>query len=134
MKQNINFLGALAVQLGLIWLAPGLGLGTKDRVLMSIIVGVMCIIFFIGTVKISASLDVSQSRFNARYFGSMGLRMIMSLILLGIYLYISDVINKAGTIFLLISYFVYMGFEIQIILHKLRTNSEKSKNTDDARK
>ena len=79
-------------------------------------------------------LNISQSRFNAVFFGSMGLRMMTALILIGIYLVISPVINKIGIIFLICVYFVYMGFEIKFILPKLRTDSEKSKNTDDARK
>jgi hypothetical protein len=134
MKQFLTFIYALLFQLLLIWLVPGLANDFNDQLRLSIILAVLCLVFVLGTMRLSTALNVSQSQFNARYFGSMGLRMLIALILIVIYLKISTVINKTGSIFLIISYFVYMGFEIRIILHKLRTNSEKSKNTDDARK
>jgi hypothetical protein len=134
MKQFLTFIYALLFQLLLIWLVPGLANDINDQLRLSIILAVLCLVFVLGTMRLSTALNVSQSQFNARYFGSMGLRMLIALILIVIYLKISTVINKTGSIFLIISYFVYMGFEIRIILHKLRTNSEKSKNTDDARK
>jgi len=134
MKQYANFLIALVLQLGITWFFPGLAIDMDDKIKLSVIEVVMCLIFILGTVRLSTALNVSQSQFNARYFGSMGLRMLIALILIAIYLKLSKIINKAGSIFLLFSYFVYMGFEIRIILHKLRTNSEKSQNTDDARK
>lgn len=134
MTKYNNFFYTLAVQLGIIWLAPGVTVSRFDQIALSVILIVFCAIFILGASKISRALQVSQSQFNARYFGSMGLRIIVALISIAIYLKISPVINKAGAIFLLISYFVYMGFEIRIILHKLRTDSEKSQNTDDARK
>jgi len=134
MKQFLPFIYVLIAQLLLTWFFPGLALDQRDQITLSIIVIVFCLIFVLGTIRLSTALNVSQSQFNARYFGSMGLRMLIALILIAIYLKSSNVINKAGSIFLLFSYFVYMGFEIRIILHKLRTNSEKSQNTDDARK
>jgi uncharacterized membrane protein len=134
MKQFLPFIYVLIAQLLLTWFFPGLAIDQKDQITLSIIVAVFCLIFVLGTIRLSTALNVSQSQFNARYFGSMGLRMLIALILIAIYLKTSSVINKAGSIFLLFSYFVYMGFEIRIILHKLRTNSEKSQNTDDARK
>ena len=134
MTKYNNFFYTLAVQLGITWLAPGMTVGRFDQIALSVILVVFCGIFILGASKVSQALQVSQSQFNARYFGSMGLRIVVALISIAIYLKISPVINKAGAIFLLISYFVYMGFEIRIILHKLRTDSEKSQNTDDARK
>lgn len=134
MKQYTNFLIALVLQLGITWFFPGLAIDMDDKIKLSVIEVVMCLIFILGTIRLSTALNVSQSQFNARYFGSMGLRMLIALILIAIYLKVSKIINKPGSIFLIFSYFVYMGFEIRIILHKLRTNSEKSQNTDDARK
>ena len=134
MKPFLTFIYALLFQLLLISLVPGLASDFNDQVRLSVIVATLCLVFVLGTMRLSTALNVSQSQFNARYFGSMGLRMLIALILIVIYLKISPVVNKTGSIFLIISYFVYMGFEIRIILHKLRTNSEKSKNTDDARK
>ncbi len=122
------------LQLLLILFIPGLTIGVNDKIwLLSISLG-YSLIFMFGTTRIIAAFDHSQSRFNARYFGTMGMRMLIGIILIVIYLKFSPVINKAGTIFLICSYFVYMGFEIKIILSKLRTNSEKSKNADDAQK
>lgn len=134
MKAYSQFIFALAVMLALIWLLPGLSLNTTDSIFLSMIVSLYCVVFIFGAGKITRSLNVSQSQFNARYFGSMGIRIIIALISIAIYLKFSTIVNKFGAIFLLISYFVYMGFEIRIILHKLRTDSEKSQNTDDARK
>lgn len=96
------------------------------------------IVFLLNTLfamrKISGAVNVSQSKFNAIYFGSMGLKMISALIFIVIYLNISVVPNKFAVVFMLITYFIYTGFEIQFILSKLRTNSEKDKNGEDARK
>lgn len=96
------------------------------------------LVFLLNTLfamrKISGAVNVSQSKFNAIYFGSMGLKMIFALIFIVIYLNISVVPNKFAVVFMLITYFIYTGFEIQFILSKLRTNSEKDKNGEDARK
>ena len=96
------------------------------------------LIFLFNTLfamrKISCAVNVSQSKFNAIYFGSMGLKMILALIFIIIYLNISVIPNKFAVVFMLITYFIYTGFEIQFILSKLRTNSEKDKNGEDARK
>ncbi len=96
------------------------------------------LIFLFNTLfamrKISGAVNVSQSKFNAIYFGSMGLKMILALIFIIIYLNISVIPNKFAVVFMLITYFIYTGFEIQFILSKLRTNSEKDKNGEDARK
>jgi hypothetical protein len=96
------------------------------------------LIFLFNTLfamrKISGAVNVSQSKFNAIYFGSMGLKMILALIFIVIYLNISTIPNKFAVVFMLITYFIYTGFEIQFILSKLRTNSEKDKNGEDARK
>lgn len=133
MKQFISFIYVLLVLILLIWLVPILSVSQKDKFALSVLELLFCLLFIVAAIRLSSALNVSQSQFNARYFGSMGLRLITVLILIAIYLYTSEVINKVGTIFLILSYFVYMGFEIRIILHKLRTNSEKSQNTDDAR-
>ena len=96
------------------------------------------LIFLFNTLfamrKISGAVNVSQSKFNAIYFGSMGLKMILALIFIIIYLNISVIPKKFAVVFMLITYFIYTGFEIQFILSKLRTNSEKDKNGEDARK
>ena len=96
------------------------------------------LIFLFNTLfamrKISGAVNVSQSKFNAIYFGSMGLKMILALIFIIIYLNISVIPNKFAVVFMLITYFIYTGFVIQFILYKLRTNSEKDKNGEDARK
>lgn len=122
------------IQCALLFAIPQLSKSTLDKILLASISLAMLMLFILGTNKILNGLKVSQSRFNAVFFGSMGLRMVSTLILIGIYLVISPLINKLGIIFLICAYFVYMSFEIKFILPKLRTDSEKSKNTDDARK
>ena len=134
MKDFKYFPLLFVLQLLLIFLVPGLTIGFEDRIWLVSICLVYGIIFMIGTRNIISAFSSSQSQFNAKYFGAMGMRMIAGIILIGIYLKFSGAVNKPGTIFLICSYFVLMGFEIKIILSKLRTNSEKSKNTDDARK
>lgn len=84
--------------------------------------------------RISRSLDASQARFNAAYFGSMALKMLIAFIFIAIYLKFSHLVNIPILLGMVCLYFIYMGFEIQFILYKLRTNSEKSQNGDDARK
>lgn len=84
--------------------------------------------------KITRSLEVSQSKFNAIYFGSMGIKMLLALLFVIIYLKVSTIGSKYAVIFMLCTYFIYTGFEIQFILSKLRTNSEKYKNGHEARK
>jgi hypothetical protein len=122
------------IQCALLFSIPQLSKSNLDKILLSGISFAMLVLFILGTTKILKGLNVSQSRFNAVFFGCMGLRMISTLILISIYLVISPLINKLGIIFLICAYFIYMSFEIKFILPKLRTDSEKSKITDDARK
>ncbi len=122
------------VQCAVLFSIPQLTKSNLDKIFLASISLAMMLLFILGTNKILKGLNISQSRFNAVFFGSMGLRMVSTLILIGIYLVISPLINKLGIIFLICAYFVYMSFEIKFILPKLRTDSEKSKNTDDARK
>ena len=122
------------IQATIIWLVPFLSVSLNDKIALTSGCLLFLIIFSVGLMRLLNIGEISQSKFNAKFFGSMGLRMLTGLGTIGIYLAISPIINKVGTIFLLISYFVYMGFEIRIILHKLRTDSEKSKNADNARK
>ena len=122
------------VQCILLFAIPQLSKSNNDKFLLAGISSIMLFLFIVGTNKILKGLNISQSRFNAVFFGSMGLRMVSTLILIGIYLLISPLVNKFGIIFLICVYFIYMSFEIKFILPKLRTESEKSKNTDDARK
>jgi hypothetical protein len=134
MKDLKYFPIIFAIQLLLLLLIPGLAGNVRDLTWLVSISLVFALIFMFGTTRIIAAFNSSQSQFNARYFGTMGLRMLLGIILIVIYLKFSPVINKAGTIFLICSYFVYMGFEIKIILSKLRTNSEKPKNADNPQK
>lgn len=118
----------------LVFTIPSLSKSVIDKVLIISNSAILAGVFLFGCLRILNGIQHSQSRFNALFFGMMGLRMIIALILIVIYLLISDVINISGAIIMICTYFVYMGFEIQFILPKLRTDSEKSKNTDDARK
>ena len=128
------FLALLPLQFLIIYFTPGLVSKQTDALLLCIITVLFAMIFLFGTFRIESSLATSQSKFNAVYFGMMGLRMLTAFILIFIYLSFSGLSKIPGIIFLICNYFVYMGFEIRFILPKLRTDSEKSKNTDDARK
>ncbi len=134
MKTYLPFIAIFLLQILCIFLVPGISMGNTDSYILIALSLVFCIVFCIGTKRIGSSLNVSQSQFNAKYFGNMGLRMLLGLVIIGIYLKSSKVINKPGSIFLLCSYFIYMSFEIKIILHKLRSDSKKSQNADNAQK
>lgn len=129
-----GFVSIFVVLSALLWALPMIKTSAKDGAFINFGLLMIGVIFVLGSIKISAAEAVSQAKYNAMYFGWMGIRMIFALTTMAIYLVISDVKNKWGVIFLLISYFIYMGFEIRIFLHKLRTDSEKSQNADNARK
>lgn len=130
MKNPSFFLLLLVLQVCVILFVPGLSKSSMDTTWLMGLSCLYCVMFIWGAVKMGKSLHVSQSQFNARYFGSMGLRMAVCLASIAIYLKFSQPVNKPASIFLICSYFVYMSFEIRIILHKLRSDSEKSKNAD----
>jgi hypothetical protein len=113
---------------------PKLATSSKDAMLLSSILFIYFIAFSFGTFKISESISTNQSRFNAVFFGVTGLRMILIIFLFLIYLLISDITNKIGIVFLICSYFIFMGFEIKIILHKLRPDLGNQKANENARK
>ena len=113
---------------------PKLATSQKDAMLLSLILFIYFIAFSFGTYKISESISTNQSRFNAVFFGVTGLRMILIIFLFLIYLLISDITNKIGIVFLICSYFIFMGFEIKIILHKLRPDLGNQKANENARK
>ena len=113
---------------------PKLATSSKDAMLLSSILFIYFIAFSFGTFKISESISTNQSRFNAVFFGVTGLRMILIIFLFLIYLLISDITNKFGVVFLICSYFIFMGFEIKIILHKLRPDLGNQKANENARK
>jgi hypothetical protein len=113
---------------------PKLATSSKDAMLLSSILFIYFIAFSFGTYKISESISTNQNRFNAVFFGVTGLRMILIIFLLLIYLLISDITNKIGIVFLICSYFIFMGFEIKIILHKLRPDLGNQKANENARK
>ncbi len=113
---------------------PKLATSSKDAMLLSSILFIYFIAFSFGTFKIGESISTNQSRFNAVFFGVTGLRMILIIFLFLIYLLISDITNKIGIVFLICSYFIFMGFEIKIILHKLRPDLGNQKANENARK
>jgi Kef-type K+ transport system membrane component KefB len=91
--------------------------------------------FYIGTNLILKKVEnKSQAQFNAAFFGVTGLRMIFIIIILSIYLIINKPANVAGVIFIISTYFIYMGFEIRFILHKLRPDLQNQKANENARK
>jgi hypothetical protein len=91
--------------------------------------------FHFGTSMILKKVqNKSQAQFNAAFFGVTGLRMIFIIILLSIYLIINKPANVIGVIFIISTYFIYMGFEIRFILHKLRPDLQNQKANENARK
>lgn len=127
------FMGLIIILL-IIWFVPGIAQNQEDKLYLTVCNLILFLVFSLGIRRMQGTDGLSQARFNARYFSGMALRMFTALGLIAIYLYISKIKNIAGAISLIISYFVYMGFEIRIILHKLRTDSEKSQDAVNARK
>jgi hypothetical protein len=113
---------------------PKLATSNTDSIYLSGILIIYFIAFSFGTHKIIQSINTNQSRFNAVFFGVTGLRMILIIFLFLIYLLISNITNKIGIVFLICSYFIFMGFEIKIILHKLRPDLGNQKANENARK
>jgi hypothetical protein len=133
-KHTITNLFLLIVLSILSFVIPKLATSTIDSIYLSGILFIYFIAFSFGTHKISQSISTNQSRFNAVFFGVTGLRMILIIFLFLIYLLISDITNKIGIVFLICSYFIFMGFEIKIILHKLRPDLGNQKANENARK
>ena len=109
-------------------------MGKTDNIWLIAIGFLIAVSAFISGIKVVKDISLSQARFNASFFGMMFFKMILAFILIILYLKFSGFANKLGVIFIVCSYFIYTCFEIQFILHKLRTNSEKIQNADNARK
>jgi hypothetical protein len=82
-----------------------------------------------GTYYLTARVTaVKNDYFIAAYFGGVVVRFLGSLLVLGIYLYRAGGVQNAGTLSLLITffilYFLYAGFEIWAILSNLRPFSK----------
>lgn len=122
------------IQIVLIWTIQPLTTSLNDKLFLLGCNLVLSLLFLYGTFRLTQKLAVSQAQFNMAYFGGLGMRLIISLMMIFLYLQLSLVQNLKGVIFMICSYFIFMGFEIQFLLPKLRTDSENSKNTDDARK
>jgi hypothetical protein len=122
------------LQIILVWTIKPLTTSLNDQLFLLGCNLVLGLLFLFGTFRLIQKLAVSQAQFNMTFFGGLGMRLIISLMLILIYLKLSLVPNIKGVIFMICSYFIFVGFEIQFILPKLRTDSENSKNTDDARK
>ncbi|MDP2175978.1 MAG: hypothetical protein Q8K70_08725 [Bacteroidota bacterium] len=108
---------------------------TFDYFSIVIFNSLVCVSFCIGTDFIFRFIkNKSQAKFNAAFFGVTGLRMILIILLIVIYLIFRTPVNKPGIIFMICSYFIYMGFEIRFILHKLRPDLQNQKANENARK
>jgi len=113
---------------------PKLVTSSTDLIYLNGILFIYFVAFSFGTHNISKSISTNQSRFNAVFFGVTGLRMILIIFLFLTYLLISEITNKTGIVFLICSYFIFVGFEIKIILHKLRPDLGNQKANENARK
>lgn len=96
----------------------------SDEVLLSVGSLFYMLLSILSSILINKSISVSQAKFNAVFFGFTFLQLILALIYIVIYLKFNEIVNKWGVILLVFQYFIYMSFEIQFILSKLRTNSK----------
>jgi uncharacterized membrane protein len=82
----------------------------------------------IGLKTQKAVVSTSNSRFFTGVMGAIGIRMLLCLVFLAIYLIVSDIKSKEFIVFYLSLYLFYTIFEISQLVSKLRT--EKSGNLD----
>jgi hypothetical protein len=82
----------------------------------------------IGLKTQRAVVSTSNSQFFTGVMGAIGIRMLLCLIFLAIYLIVSDIKAKEFIVFYLILYLFYTIFEISQLVSKLRT--EKRGNLD----
>ncbi len=82
----------------------------------------------IGLKTQRAVVSDSNSQFFTGIMGAIGIRMLLCLIFLAIYLMVSEIKSKEFIVFYLILYLFYTIFEISQLVSKLR--AEKSSNLD----
>ena len=82
--------------------------------------------FFIGRRTQKAVTSESNSKFFTGVMGSIGLRMILCIIFLSIYLVVSDLKSKEFIVYYLILYLFYTIFEISQLVSKLRAENRSS--------
>jgi len=78
----------------------------------------------IGWKSQKAVLSKSNSRFFAGVMGSIGIRMLLCVIFLAIYLMVSDLKSNEFVVYYLILYLFYTIFEIYQLVSKLRPEKE----------
>jgi peptidoglycan/LPS O-acetylase OafA/YrhL len=78
----------------------------------------------IGWKSQKAVLSKSNSRFFAGVMGSIGIRMLLCVVFLAIYLMISDLKSNEFVVYYLILYLFYTIFEIYQLVSKLRLEKE----------
>lgn len=83
---------------------------------------------FIGWRTQKAVTSESNSRFFTGVMGSIGLRMLLCIVFLAIYLMVSELKAKEFIVYYLILYLFYTIFEISQLVSKLRP--EKSSSLD----
>lgn len=134
-KTYLPYLLILILQIIALFLIPKVDENTiKETAILTMIALIECFSFWFGTQKIEKALKSSQAKFNAVFFGVTGLRMILIIFLLAMYLIFIDLVNKSAIILLICSYFLYVGFEIKIIYTKLRPDFKSQNNNENARK
>jgi len=119
LKNSISFLVINLV------IVLALNYSQSDNFLMAIGGLFYLLTSIVSSIIIIKSISVSQAKFNAVFFGFTFLQLILALIYVVIYLKFNHIVNIWGVILLVFQYFIYMGFEIQFILSKLRTNSKR---------
>ena len=78
----------------------------------------------IGWKSQKAVLSKSNSRFFVGVMGSIGIRMLLCVIFLAIYLMVSDLKSNEFVVYYLILYLFYTIFEIYQLVSKLRPEKE----------
>ena len=78
----------------------------------------------IGWKSQKAVLSKSNSRFFAGVMGSIGIRMLLCVVFLAIYLMVSDLKSNEFVVYYLILYLFYTIFEIYQLVSKLRPEKE----------
>jgi hypothetical protein len=96
--------------------------------------GTLAFFFIVGIIiglkTQKAVTSESNSRFFAGVMGGIGIRMLLSILFLAIYLIVSDIKSNEYVVYYLILYLFFTIFEIYQLVHKLR--AEKQTKVDNA--
>ena len=125
---SINFFTKLTAMTIVIGIATALFLyfvGSRDATWFWAVLGFYYLLgLVIGYKTQKAVTSESNSKFFLGVIGGTGIRMLLSLLFLVIYLLISDMQSKDVIVYYLILYLFYTIFEIYQLVHKLRAEKQ----------